>query len=107
MPPVATACNPWVPSTATQAREYLEKNYEGAAGGAAVKLCVKALAELLEASGTTIEVTVVDVDGPRDLSVEEIDAVVAEIEADAAAAEAARKAQADAQVQAAGGGGGA
>jgi hypothetical protein len=89
-----------------QAREYLEKNYEPAAGAAAVKLCVKALAELLEASGQTIEVTVVDADGPRDLTAEQVDAVVKEIEDDAAAAEAARKAQAEAQAQAAGGGGG-
>lgn len=80
-----------------QIREYLEKNYKELPGAEAVKLCIKSLMEMLEVSGKTIEVMVMEKAGLRALSAEEVDAVVKEVEAEAAAAEAARKAQADAQ----------
>lgn len=82
-------------------REYLEKNYTESSGEDAIKLCVKSLMEMIEASGQTIEVMVMRQDGLTILSQDEVDAVVKQIEADTAAAEAARRTQAagDAPVQ--------
>jgi 20S proteasome subunit alpha 4 len=79
---------------AAQVREFLEKNYTEVAGNDAVKLCVKSLMELIEASGQTIEVMVMETGGLRMLSTAEVDAAVKEVEADAAAADAARRSQA-------------
>lgn len=76
---------------AVQVREYLEKNYSEVAGRDAVKLCVKSLMEMIEASGQTIEVMVMKPDGLAIMDADEIDAVVKEVEADTAAAEAARR----------------
>ena len=86
-----------------QVREFLEKNYgeEAPAGKDAVKLCVKSLMEMVEASGQTIEVMVMTkVDGKphlQEMSQSDIDKVVQEIENDNAAAEAARRAQSEQQ----------
>ena len=79
-----------------QIREYLEKNYKEVAGHEAVKLCVKALMETVEASGTTIEVMVMEKTGLRELTEAEVDACVKELEEEALAAEASRKTHADA-----------
>lgn len=76
-------------------REYLEKNYAEVSGNEAIKLCVKSLMEMLEASGKTIELVVMRPDGLRVLPEEEVDAVVKAVEEEAAAAEAARKMQTD------------
>lgn len=84
-----------------QVREFLEKNYgeESPAGDDAVKLCVKSLMEMVDASGSTIEVMVMKtVDGKAELSEldpDAIDAVVKDITKEVEAAEAARRAQAD------------
>lgn len=86
-----------------QVREFLEKNYgdDSPVGHDAVKLCVKSLMEMVEASGQTIEVMVMTkVEGRphlQEMSQSDIDAVVQEIESDNAAAEAARRAQAEQQ----------
>jgi 20S proteasome subunit alpha 4 len=76
-----------------QVREYLEKNYSEASGEDAIKLCVKSLMEMIEASGQTIEVMVMRPQGLSILSQDDVDAVVKQIEADTAAAEAARRSQ--------------
>lgn len=91
-----------MPFTGFQVREFLEKNYEESpAGHDAVKLCVKSLMEMVEASGQTIEVMVMtkvnDKPHLREMSQSDIDAIVQEIESDNAAAEAARRAQAEQQ----------
>lgn len=75
-------------------QEYLEKNYTETSGRDSIKLCVKALMELIEASGQTLEVMVMEKEGLRMLSEEEVNEVVKEVEADTAAAEAARRSQA-------------
>lgn len=86
-----------------QVREFLEKNYgeQSPVGHDAVKLCVKSLMEMVEASGQTIEVMVMKkTDGKpqlKEMSQADIDAIVQEIESDNAAAEAARRAQAQEQ----------
>jgi 20S proteasome subunit alpha 4 len=68
-------------------REYLEKNYVESAGRDTIKLAVRALVEVVEGSSKNIEVAVVEVGtGPRFLSDAEVDAIVAEVEADKAAA---------------------
>ena len=77
-----------------QVREYLEKNYSDLEGKEAVKLCVKALMELIEASGQTLELVVMEKDGLKMKSAEEVDELVKEVEADTAAADAARRSQA-------------
>ena len=82
---------------AKSAREFLEKQYEGADVGGemgAAKLALRALAETVEVSSATAEVAVLGKKGEelRYLTAEEVDAVVAEVEADKAAADAARRA---------------
>lgn len=68
-------------------REYLEKNYAETSGRDTLKLAVKALTEVVEGSSANIELAVVETGaGPRFLSDEEVDALVAEVEADKAAA---------------------
>lgn len=66
-----------------------------------MKLCVKSLMEMVEASGQTVEVMVMTkADGKpqlKEMSQADIDAIVQEIESDNAAAEAARRAQAELQ----------
>lgn len=72
-------------------REYLEKNYEETSGRNTLKLALKALIEVVEGSSANLELAVIEKDaGPRFLSDEEIDALVAEVEADKAAATAQR-----------------
>jgi len=83
---------------AKSAREFLEKQYEGTGvdlgGMGAAKLALRALAETVEVSSSTAEVAVLGKKGKelRYLSAEEVDAVVAEVDADKAAADAARRA---------------
>ncbi|GFY80424.1 20S proteasome alpha subunit PAD1 [Actinidia rufa] len=73
-------------------REFLEKNYKETSGQETVKLAIRALLEVVESGGKNIEVAVMTKDhGLRQLDEAEIDAVVAEIEAEKAAAEAAKK----------------
>lgn len=91
-------------STLAQVREYLEKNYSDVGGKDAVKLCVKALMELIEASGQTIDLVVMEKDGLRMVPEEEVDALVKEVEADAAASDAARRRSAPGQAAAGGSG---
>ncbi|KAJ6708016.1 PROTEASOME SUBUNIT ALPHA/BETA [Salix viminalis] len=74
-------------------REFLEKNYKETSGQETVKLAIRALLEVVESGGKNIEVAVMTKDqGLRQLEEAEIDAIVAEIEAEKAAAEAAKKA---------------
>ena len=81
---------------AKSAREFLEKQFEGAdlSGNGAAKLALRALAETVEVSSSTAEVAVLGKKGEelRYLTAEEVDAVVAEVDADKAAADAARRA---------------
>ena len=73
-------------------REWLEKNYAETSGEETVKLAVRALLEVVEAGSKNIEVAVMRRDtGLTILSDAEVDALVAQIEADKAAAEAAKK----------------
>ncbi|RRT73168.1 hypothetical protein B296_00033679 [Ensete ventricosum] len=67
-------------------REFLEKNYKETSGQETVKLAIRALLENIEIAVMTKE------HGLRQLEEAEIDAIVAEIEAEKAAAEAAKKA---------------
>ncbi|CAI9786402.1 unnamed protein product [Fraxinus pennsylvanica] len=74
-------------------REFLEKNYKETCGQETVKLAMRALLEVVESGGKNLEVAVMTKDhGLRQLEEAEIDAIVAEIEAEKAAAEAAKKA---------------
>ncbi|KAK6922579.1 Proteasome, subunit alpha/beta [Dillenia turbinata] len=74
-------------------REYLEKNYKETSGQETVKLAIRALLEVVESGGKNIEIAVMTKEhGLRQLEEAEIDAIVAEIEAEKAAAEAAKKA---------------
>ncbi|CAJ2659874.1 unnamed protein product [Trifolium pratense] len=74
-------------------REFLEKNFKETSGQETVKLAIRALLEVVESGGKNIEVAVMTKeDGLRQLEEAEIDAIVAEIEAEKAAAEAAKKA---------------
>ncbi|KAK9813257.1 hypothetical protein WJX72_011522 [[Myrmecia] bisecta] len=73
-------------------REYLEKNYEETAGQGTIKLAIKALMETVETGSKNIEIAVMERDtGLRFLTDEEVDSLVAEVEADKAAKEAARR----------------
>ena len=66
-------------------REYLEKNYAETEGRETLKLAVKALTEVVEGSASNIELAVVEKGAaPRFLTDEEVDALVAEVEADKA-----------------------
>ncbi|KAK9129452.1 hypothetical protein Sjap_009939 [Stephania japonica] len=91
-------------------REFLEKNYKETSGQETVKLAIRALLEnliaglsaqndefenatVVESGGKNIEIAVMTREhGLRQLEEAEIDAIVAEIEAEKAAAEAAKKA---------------
>ncbi|KAL0454087.1 UNVERIFIED_CONTAM: Proteasome subunit alpha type-7 [Sesamum latifolium] len=74
-------------------REFLEKNYKETSGQETVKLAIRALLEVVESGGKNIEVAVMTKEhGLRQLEEAEIDAIVADIEAEKAAAEAAKKA---------------
>ncbi|CAN1757877.1 Proteasome subunit alpha type-7 [Linum perenne] len=77
-------------------REFLEKNYKETSGQETVKLAIRALLEVVvESGGKNIEVAVMTKEhGLKQLEEAEIDAIVAEIEAEKAAAEAAKKAPA-------------
>jgi 20S proteasome subunit alpha 4 len=89
--------SPQLPST-PQIREFLEKHYTETSGRDTIKLAIRALSETVEAGSKNIEIAVMERDtGLRLLGDEELDALVAEVEADKAAAEAAKR----------GGGGGA
>ncbi|XP_076910092.1 proteasome subunit alpha type-7-like, partial [Bidens hawaiensis] len=72
-------------------REFLEKNYKETSGQETVKLAIRALLEVVESGGKNIEVGVMTKEGLKQLEESEIDAIVAEIEAEKAAAEAAKK----------------
>lgn len=73
-------------------REFLEKQYATTSGKETIKLAIRALMETVEASSKNIEIAVMEKDtGLRILSDEELDALVAEVEADKAAAEAAKR----------------
>lgn len=74
-------------------REFLEKNYKESAGQETVKLAIRALLEVVESGGKNIEVAVMTREEGvlKQLEEEEIDIIVAEIEAEKAAAEAAKK----------------
>ncbi|KAK7860978.1 proteasome subunit alpha type-7 [Quercus suber] len=76
-------------------REFLEKNYKETSGQETVKLAIRALLEVVESGGKNIEIAVMTKEhGLHQLEEAEIDAIVAEIEAEKAAAEAAKKAPA-------------
>ncbi|GBF92889.1 proteasome subunit alpha type-7 [Raphidocelis subcapitata] len=73
-------------------REFLEKHYAETSGRDTIKLAIRALMETVEASSKNIEIAVMERDsGLRLVSDEELDALVAEVEADKAAAEAAKR----------------
>ena len=79
-------------------REWLEKNYVETSGGDTAKLAVRALLEVVEAGSKNIEVAIMRRDtGLTILSDEEVDAIVASIEAEKVAAEAERAARVAAQ----------
>ncbi|XP_074278889.1 proteasome subunit alpha type-7-like [Silene latifolia] len=67
-------------------REFLEKNYKET-----VKLAIRALLEVVESGVKNLEVAVMTKEGLHQLEEAEIDAIVAEIEAEKAVAEAAKK----------------
>ena len=73
-------------------REYLEKNWTETSGKDTMKLAMKALVEVVEGSSANIELAVIERDGsPRFLSDEDVDALVAEVEADKAGASASQR----------------
>ncbi|XP_028114322.1 uncharacterized protein LOC114312302 [Camellia sinensis] len=75
-------------------REFLEKNYKETSGQETVKLAIRALLGVVESGGKNIEVAVMTKEhGLRQLEEEEIDAIVAEIEAAKDAAEATNNAK--------------
>jgi hypothetical protein len=95
------------PATAPpfQIREFLEKHFTETSGRDTVKLAIRALMETVEASSKNIEIAVMERDtGLRLLSDEELDALVAEVEADKAAAEAAKRGRGGGEPGAAAGG---
>lgn len=72
-------------------REFLEKNWADSSGRGTLKLAVKALTEVVEGTAANIELAVVERgQPPRFLTDEEVEALVAEVEADKAAAAPAR-----------------
>jgi len=74
-------------------RDFLEKNYKETAGHETIKLAARALLEVVESKGNNIEIAVMTHDkGLRQLEESEVEAIVAEVEAEKAAAEAAKKA---------------
>lgn len=74
-----------------QIREFLEKQYVETSGRDTIKLAIRALMETVEASSKNIEIAVMEAAGLRILGDEELDGLVAEVEADKAAAEAAKR----------------
>ena len=74
-----------------QIREFLEKQYSETSGRDTIKLAIRALMETVEASSKNIEIAVMEATGLRIISDEELDGLVAEVEADKAAAEAAKR----------------
>lgn len=75
-----------------QIREFLEKQYTETSGRDTIKLAIRALMETVEASSKNIEIALMERDsGLRILPDEDLDALVAEVEADKAAAEAAKR----------------
>eukprot|EP00879_Flechtneria_rotunda_P002523 GHRR01002721.1.p1 GENE.GHRR01002721.1~~GHRR01002721.1.p1 ORF type:complete len:259 (+),score=84.00 GHRR01002721.1:132-908(+) len=72
-------------------REFLEKQYAETAGRDTIKLTIRALMETVEASSKNIEIAVMEATGLRILTDEELDSLVAEVEADKAAADAAKR----------------
>jgi 20S proteasome subunit alpha 4 len=80
------------PPSPPKIREFLEKHYAETSGRDTIKLAIRALMETVEASSKNIEIAVMERDsGLRLLADEELDALVAEVEADKAAAEAAKR----------------
>lgn len=72
-------------------REYLEKNYEAGGPRDTLKLALRALTEVVDASSKNVEMAVVEAGaGLRFLADAELDELVAELEAEKAAAAAAR-----------------
>ena len=68
-------------------REFLEKNYAETSGKDTLKLALSALTEVVEGSAANIELAVVERGAaPRFLTDEEVEALVAEVDADKAAA---------------------
>eukprot|EP01024_Parvocaulis_polyphysoides_P060911 TRINITY_DN668_c0_g1_i1.p1 TRINITY_DN668_c0_g1~~TRINITY_DN668_c0_g1_i1.p1 ORF type:complete len:265 (-),score=53.60 TRINITY_DN668_c0_g1_i1:99-854(-) len=73
-------------------REFLEKNYkEPPSGDATVKLTLRALMEVVEASGKTVEIATMTRDGLVFFTDEEVDQMIKVIEEEKAAADAARR----------------
>lgn len=73
-------------------REFLEKHYTETSGRDTIKLAIRALSETVEAGSKNIEIAVMEAgSGLRLLADDELDALVAEVEADKAAAEAAKR----------------
>eukprot|EP01024_Parvocaulis_polyphysoides_P075955 TRINITY_DN9839_c0_g1_i4.p1 TRINITY_DN9839_c0_g1~~TRINITY_DN9839_c0_g1_i4.p1 ORF type:complete len:260 (-),score=43.63 TRINITY_DN9839_c0_g1_i4:479-1237(-) len=80
-------------------REFLEKNYkESPSGEDTIKLTLRALMEVVEASGKTVEIAAMTKeDGLRFFTDEEVDNMIKVIEEEKAAADAARRGQAPPQ----------
>ena len=75
-----------------QVREYLEKHYSLTSGRDTLKLAIKAITETVEAGSKSLELAVVEKDsGLRFFTDAEVDALIAEIDAEKAAADAARR----------------
>lgn len=92
-------CSAWKAAAAGKnekfVREFLEKNYQPNLSDAdAIRLCVKALLEVVDAGEGNVEVTVLGPDGKSTaLSPEEISRIVKEIEKEKEDAEGAKQAQ--------------
>jgi 20S proteasome subunit alpha 4 len=68
-------------------REFLEKNYAETSGRDTMKMAVRALTEVVEGSAANLELAIVEKGAaPRFLTDEEVEALVAEVEADKTAA---------------------
>ncbi|RHZ88099.1 hypothetical protein Glove_26g130 [Diversispora epigaea] len=62
-------------------REFLEKNYkEGLSKDETIKLAVKSLLEVVQTGAKNIEIAVVTADSVKNLEIEEVEAIVSEIE---------------------------
>ena len=67
-------------------REFLEKNFAETSGRDTLKLAVRALTEVVEGSAANLELAIVEKGAaPRFLTDEEVEALVAEVEADKSA----------------------
>ena len=80
-------------------REWLEKHYSETEGDETVKLCLRALLELVEPSSKNIEIAVVSRDGMRVMSNDDVDAMIKKVEEEKDAADKEKKEKARRQAE--------